>query len=238
MKDLSIQEFLKEFEYSLTVSDINTLSGEAKTAAVNCGKSNTNQVELNSKTWDLFDDISEDIWYGDLELKTKIQLGFDFFHKFPSYYHFLVPFYRIIMNKELEKNIGLKDVIWSKFMSYLSLEKHYSDTVSYVLWVEFFEDASTMEETWKGLLKHCKDDKCLQILIENAGPVDFDLKEPVYHRLIDNENNHISIFKSLLHSSFDVYGKTNDRKAKLLLSKLKINTNTEHYKLLIDKLKI
>lgn len=236
LKKMSIQDFLKEFEYNLTDTNIDTLSNEAKISAVNCGKSNINKVELNLKTWNLFDEISGDIWCGDLELKTKIKLGFDFFHKFPSYYHFLIPFYHLIMNKELENNIELKDVIWSKFMTYLSLEKYYSDTVAYVLWVEFFEDGGTRDETWKGLLKHSENEKSLLVLIENSGPVDFDLKEPVYCKLLDNVNNHMSIFKSLLHSSFDVYGKTNHRKAKLLLSKLKISSDTRHYKLLIDKI--
>lgn len=233
----NIQDFFKQFEYELSNSDINTLSNKAKISAVNCGKSNTERVELDSETWSLFEDMSFDLWENnDFKLDIKVMLGLKLFETFPHYYHFLVPFYHIIANKELENQLDLKEMIWSKFMTYLGGEKYYSDTVAYVLWVEFFEDYTTVEETWKGLLKNSKNNKSLQVLIENAGPVDFDLKEPTYYKLIGNVNNHMSIFKSLLNSSFDAYGKTNNKKAKLLLSKLKISKDTKHYKLLTDKI--
>jgi len=233
----NIQDFLREFEYELTDSDISTLSLEAKKAAINCGKSKLEQVELNSETWSLFDDMSSDLWDRDFGLDKKVMLGFELFETFPNYYHFLVPFYQLIRDKKLENHIELKNIIWSKFMVYLGGEKYYSDTVTYVLWVEFFEDFATVEETWKGLLKYSNNNKSLLILIENAGPVPFELKEPVYYKLLNDKNNHLSIFKSLLHSSFDVYGKFDYNKAELILSKLSIQTDTEHYMLLNEKIK-
>lgn len=232
----NIQPFLEKFEYELTASDISVLSLETKEAAINCGKSNRVTKKLKPETWNLLEEMSNDLWDGDLELNLKIKLGFELFDIFPHYYHFLVPFYNLFRNNELDKYIKLKNFIWGKFMTYLGAEKYYSDTVSYVLWVEFFEDYSTVDETWKGLLNNCENNNSIRVLIENAGPVPFELKEPVYQKLITDENNQMVIFNSLLHSSFDVYGKVDNSKAQLILSQLKIDTETEHYKMLKEKI--
>jgi hypothetical protein len=74
-------------------------------------------------------------------------------------------------------------------------------------------------------------------LLEYAGPVPFDLKAPLYNRLIKDKANHPAIFKSLLYSAQDVYGKIDKPRAQALLKKLKtIDTTSHEYKLLRDKI--
>ena len=166
----------------------------------------------------------------------KISLGFELFETFPSYYHFLTPFYYGISNKEIV-DPNEKQIIWRHFMKYLASETHYADPVGYVLWVEFFEDHMTVRDTWQGLVNNYSDKKALLRLLEQAGPVPFDLKEIQYDRLIVDKENHELIFNSLLYSAYDVYGQIDKNKALEILAKLKIDTKTEKYKLLIEKLK-
>lgn len=221
--------------YKLSNSDVNRLSKEAKMASIDCGKKGIIK-QLQPETWDLFDTISEKIWYSAITTLKKIELGFQLYETFPSYYHFLTPFYDRIRNKEIVDQ-NEKEIIWKHFMMYLSSENYYADPVGYVLWVEFFEDKTTVRETWQGLINNYSDRKSLLRLLEQAGPVPFDLKESVYNSLLVDRKTHELIFNSLLYSAYDVFGKIDKDKTLKILTKLKVDTGTDNYKLLKEKLK-
>ena len=221
--------------HKLNKSDIARLSNEAKAVSIGYGKSHVT-TELSSETWNLFADISDTIWNSTMCNAHKISLGFQVYEIFPSYYHFLVPFYHGIRYETIVDPIE-KDSIWKHFMKYLASENYYADPVGYVLWVEFFEYEVTVRDTWQGLVNNYSDKKALLRLLECAGPVPFDLKEMHYDALIDDKENHEVIFNSLLYSTYDVYGQIDKAKAINILAKLKIDTKTEQYKLLKEKLK-
>lgn len=227
----TIQDILSFFE--LTDTETNRLSKEAKHNSIGCGKIVV-MKDLLPETWKLFNEMSDIVWYSNMANTQKILLGFELFEFFPSYYHFLIPFYRTVYKKDASKKE--KEIIWRKFSKYLIAEKYYADPVEYVLWVEFFEDPITVKETWKGLLKNCLNNNSLLRLLEIAGPVPFNLKEPIYNKLIIDKKNHEAIFNSLLNSAFDVFGQIDKKKACIILSKLRINTKTENYILLKEKL--
>jgi len=221
--------------FKLNTSEVRRLSNEAKTVSIGCGKKEFFK-ELESPTWDLFDDISEKVWYSAISNLKKINLGFQLFETFPSYYHFLVPFYDSIRNKEII-DPDEKEIIWKQFMNYLVSNDYYADPVGYVLWVEFFEDESTVREAWDGLTNNYANRESLLRLLEHAGPVPFDLKEPVYNSLLTDLETHQLIFNSLLYSAYDVFGKIDKTKTLSILAKLNVDTETENYKLLKEKLK-
>ena len=62
------------------------------------------------------------------------------------------------------------------------------------------------------------------------------LKESVYRAMIKDRDNHQAIFNSLLYSAYDLYGQTDRKKARRILSRLKVDKNTNEYRLLIEKL--
>jgi len=221
--------------YKLSNPEVNRLSSEAKAFSVDCGKKGVLK-ELTPATWDLFEEISDKVWNSAMNTLQKITLGFQLFETFPSYYHFLVPLYHGIRNKEIVDQ-NEKVIIWKHFMRYLASENYYADPVGYVLWVEFFEDESTVRETWQGLMNNYSDRKSLLRILEQAGPVPFDLKETLYNSLLVDINTHELIFNSLLYSAYDVFGKIDKEKTLHILAKLKIDTETENYKLLKEKLK-
>lgn len=223
--------------FLITENGIEELSKEAKSTAIGCWKKWNNDNWLSPETWDLFDEISTYLWESaNISMEEKVSLGFELFEIFPSYYHFLVPYYHVLQNNELENTPELKVLIWNKLAQYLSSENYYSDTVSYVLWCDFFEDQSTVKESWEWIMRAIKNDKWLALVIESAWPVPFELKEPIYQRLIHNQSYHQSIFNSLLHSAYDYFWKINTAQAKKILKKLKVDSSTSEYKLLKEKL--
>jgi hypothetical protein len=221
--------------YNLSESEMQRISNEAKAVSVGCGTRGISK-QLPSETWALLDEISDEVWYSKMEVADKISLGFQLYEKFPNYYHFLVPFYHGVRNKEISLP-DHKKVIWKHFIQYLASEACYADPVSYVLWVEFFEDKTTVRDTWQGLLNNCHNKKTLLAMLEIAGPVPFDLKEDCYKSLITDKSSHKVIFSSLLHSAFDFYGNIDNRKAPIILDRLNVDTKAENYKLLKDKLR-
>lgn len=222
-------------QHNLTSIDIDRLKNEARAEAGNCGKNGISQQQLSTETWSLFDELSKSVWESDREIHEKIQLGFMLFDTFPNYYHFLTPYYDIIKNKELKAN-DLKDSIWKTFMEYLGSEEYYAAAVSYSLWVDFFEDPDTVLEAWQGLMNQKNSIKSLTNLIKCAGPVPFELKEPIYKKMMKDTSTHKSIFYSLLFSALDVHGKIDKNLARAILVKLKIKTNTDEYRLLKNQL--
>lgn len=230
--------------YNLNESEVQRIANEAKASSTGCGMRKPNpggrgMIEVSktllSDTWTLLDKISDEVWYSEMEVADKISLGFQLYEMFPSYYHFLVPFYHGIRNREIYL-VEHKEAIWKRFIQYLLAEPCYADPVSYVLWVEFFEDVTTVKETWQGLVSNCPNKKLLLTLLEFAGPVPFSLKEIHYEELISDRYNHEYILKSLMHSAYDVYGKLDEDKVRSILIKLEVDKESENYRLLMNKL--
>ena len=229
----TLNDILSDFK--LSKSEVERLSDEARAIAIGYGAKEDYRV-LPEDKWDLLDDMSDKVWTSEMPISQKIALSFELYETFPSYYHFLMPLYRVIRDNAIN-DPKEKSLMWERFMKYLVSDNCYADPVAYVLWVEFFEDSSTVEETWHGLLNNYSDNNSLLRLLEVAGPVPFELKEKVYDSLLDEKENHEFIFKSLLYSAYDVFGKIDKKKTLDILSKLTVDTNTEKYRLLMEKLK-
>ena len=219
--------------HALTPEQVEELSQRVKASAVYCGNSRLNQP-LASDDWNLVDDMADQLWYGSYELDDKIFIGFQLFELFPSYWHTLTPYYDRVREKALSSK--QKEMIWQKFVQYLADEAYYADPVGYVLWVDFFEDAETVRETWQGLTSYNRRKESLRKLVESAGPVPFGLKEPIYRAMLKDQRNHPSLLRSLLASAYDVYGQIDVKKARRIVAKLKVDKTTEDFRLLTEKL--
>lgn len=229
----TVEDILSAFH--LTETEIKLLRSEAREHAVGCGRIHVSK-ELSEETWNLFYRMSETVWDSSSPTSQKIELGLRLFELFPDYYHFLVPFYHLIRSNGVIAE-DQKQLVWKKFTDYLGADDHYADPVGYVLWVEFFEDPETVAETWNGLMSNVARPSVLLRLLEHAGPVPYELKEPVYKELLADLGNHETIFKSILYGAFDVYGKLDKDKALKLLSELNIDLDTSEYEQLMLKLK-
>jgi hypothetical protein len=222
-------------EFLLPEAEIVRLSNECKVIADGYGQQDSLSKKLHSRDWNLLDNISRKLWMSDELIDQKILIGFELYETFPSYYHFLVPYYHIICYHETEDE-QVKNIIWRKFADFLAAENHYCDPVGYVLWVEFFEDSNTVVEAWNGLMQHKANKKSMMKLLEYSGPVPFELKENLYNELVHDKRAHQSIFKSLLFSTYDLFGKIDKKKAYKLFMRLEVDKKTAHYQKLKDQL--
>jgi hypothetical protein len=237
-------EILKQF--NLSEAEILRISNDCKREAADYGKSESENFSIDENDFYLLSNIEDAIWNSDKSLEAKIMLNFEVYELFPRYFQFLLPYYRIVKAnpyfeyeitiKDTKTLIELKNIIWEKFMYYLGSEKYYADPVGYVLWVEFFEDEETANETWEGLMQFTKNKNAVKKLLEMSGPAAFELKEKLYDKIILDSDYHESIFKSLLFSSFDLFGKIDNKKALAILAKLKLNKDVEHLEKLKNKL--
>lgn len=228
----SVNDILSEFK--LDQSTIDRLSAETRELSNECGKKGVIK-NLSSETWDLLDDISEQVWQSKDSWSVKIKLGFELFELFPSYYHFLVPFYRCLRDGELTDQQDCNS-IWQHFMHFLSRENYYSDPIGYVLWVEFFEDQSTVEKTWRGLMQFRENRTAVRKLLEYIGPVPFEWKKTLYLELLPDKDFHEIVLTSLLYSAYDLFGSVSFTGARSILRKLVIDRSSDNYKLLVKKL--
>ncbi len=113
-----------------------------------------------------------------------------------------------------------------------------AEPLAYSLWCDFFEDDSTVEQAWAELVENNTTmTRLLQRVLIVSGPVPFHLKAQLYRRLLNDKTWHYYIFRSLLHSTFDVYGDLDRGKATVLLQRLVLRPDTEHLTTLQDALK-
>ena len=104
---------------------------------------------------------------------------------------------------------GAEDTLaafWSEIRDLLGSEDALADPVSYVLWVDWYEDRDTVEEAWRRTADTARlGTRGIERLLECSGPVPYGLKRQLFSRLSD-ERWHPWILASIVYSCTDVYG--------------------------------
>ena len=92
------------------------------------------------------------------------------------------------------------------------------------LWVDFFEDQSTVKEAWREMTRPdtAPSERRLERLLELAGPVPWRLKEPLFEQLFPEPRWHPFILRALVGSAFDVCGDCKPRAAERWLGRLQL----------------
>ena len=148
-------------------------------------------------------------------------------------YTFLSSLYRNFSDLDSDDH----EYFWDWIRSKLASEKpFYLPSITYLLWCNFFENNDRVEDAWYQLAQINLPNPVLQNVLIYSGPVPFHLKLELYHKLISDSSWHYFIFKSILHSAFDVYGQINYKEARYILSQLHLDPKTEYYNHLLDKL--
>ncbi|MEQ9090684.1 MAG: hypothetical protein RIE52_06310 [Balneola sp.] len=183
--------------------------------------------------YDLITDIIQSIFEAKSNHNNSIKLLFDFYKVCPSFTvidDIYVNYWRELFNFE-------KEEFWENIIEILNSKKDYpKEPIIYALWCDFFEDPRTVNQSWNALVTNETTDEVLKIVLVNSGPVPFNLKKELYYRLLGSDYWHKYIFKSLLHSQFDVYGDIDTQESLKILGKLNISKETEHLDLLMEKL--
>lgn len=174
--------------------------------------------------YDCLFQIDDCIWESGLTDTQKVDLTFQVYKDIPCY-HFMTT---ICMQFD-HFSTEAKKCFWDHVRALLSQENAaLADPVSYSMWCDFFEDHGYTQEAWTELTRPEANDIQLQHVLISSGPIPFSMKEPLYARMVEDKKWHYFIYRSLLHSEFDVLGDINRDKARTLLDQLDLPENTEH----------
>lgn len=207
----------------------------ARKAAPNTGSERNPAAMFNS---DVPGEIEELIWgsfsqwYREPEARQqdreKLELTFQVYADMPCY--------------SLVSGIALRyeyfsaearATFWSRMRAFLSQEDEtLSAPIEYALWCDYLESRDRREEAWTALAQDISNTRLIQRLLIASGPVPFRLKESLYKRLIGKQQWHNAIFRSLLSSRFDYFGRINVPRARSILQQLRLPEQTEHLALL------
>jgi len=80
------------------------------------------------------------------------------------------------------------------------------NAVKYALWVDFFEDPSTVEKCWNHLTETIKTEAARNHLMEISGPVPYGLKRTYYESSLGTHSHRIDLQTGLKRSCIDIYG--------------------------------
>ena len=175
-------------------------------------------------------EISDLVWESQIPSQDKLDLILRFYEEMPCYA--LLMYLKFNFD---ELSAQDRAVFWAWVRTQLdSDDPAVGQPVAYALWCDFFQDPQTVEEAWRELVEPLPSDKALQTILIHSGPVPFYLKKQIYSLLIKDSEWHYYIYRSLLHSQFDVYGQLNKREARKFLAQLDLPSDTEY----LDELKM
>ena len=100
--------------------------------------------------------------------------------------------------------------------------------------LDFFAHPDLFEEAWTELTGPQASEPVIASILKNSGPAPFELKEPLYERLIGNPAWHPTICRSLFDSA--TFKHIDRPKARALVARLALPDNDETLKALRQKL--
>lgn len=138
-----------------------------------------------------------------------------------------IPAYGVLNSFFLNRPYGelspeARRLFWAFAREMLSAEEPaLADPVAYSMWCDLFE-TEWAAEAWKALTVGAPG-RLLERILVMSGPVPFLVKRDLYRQKIGNKRWHYFIYRSLLHSAFDVYGDVDKKEARLILGRLKLS---------------
>jgi hypothetical protein len=186
----------------------------------------------------LVDDVPHelsDLWFDEsTTLSVKLDLALRVYGDMPSYatLMYLKSFYD-------DLDVELRERLWTAFRAALeSDDRRIADPVAYSLWVDFFEDQSTVDEAWSAMTRRggARWERRMGRVLDAAGPVPWPHKEALFEELAGDASWHPHILVALVGSAFDVYGQLDVRAARRWVRRLRVSDDAPGLKELRAKL--
>ncbi|GHB11351.1 hypothetical protein ACIQRS_14235 [Streptomyces termitum] len=127
--------------------------------------------------------------------------------------------------------------LWDGYRRRLEADRD-AETVTYSLWVDWFEDRATSATAFAEVLGNDIDRTAAEPsealirrarrVLECSGPVDWTVKEPAYRTAVRLPDLHEPVFRGLLASFHDLYGDLDPTPARALLDRLDLPPHTRH----------
>jgi hypothetical protein len=165
-----------------------------------------------------------DMWWGDAAPAQCLETALRLYREMPCYAN-------TIELKRAYERFGddEKQTLWNALRELLaSDDDRLADPLGYALWVDFFEDHSTVEEAWRETTRRDVDpwQRRITRVLDVAGPVPWPLKEDVFVALVADERFHPAILRALAGSAFDVCGQLDAAAAAGWLRRLRVPPDT------------
>lgn len=143
-------------------------------------------------------------WHSDASLTERLEMGLRLYREMPCYAN-------TMELKSFYGEFGPEDrrMFWDAYRAALDCDDdRLADPVAYSLWVDFFEDPSTVHEAWRETTWRGTEpwERRVARVLDVAGPVPWASKEELFEQLGDQSRWHGPIFRALFGSAFDVYG--------------------------------
>jgi hypothetical protein len=169
-------------------------------------------------------EISDALWEADAPLEERIATFFEIYDEMPSY-----GFVMYASHEYGEWPLTARRQFWDGVRKRLATsDRALGRPLAYSLWCDWFEHGEYTAEAWEALTAPDTPVPVLEHVLIASGPVPWPDKTRLYNRLITDVRWHYYIFRSLLHSAFDVYGKFDRNEAAGWLTRLSIPSSTEH----------
>lgn len=179
--------------------------------------------------------ISDALWYSDLPLDEAVDLTFALLKVVPSYA--LLMYLRMDWDRLPEP---LRDSVLTRYALLLEAEDpaltDAVEAVEYSIWVDFFEDLETQEQTLRALTADLVAEagaatpaaaRRLERVLPLTGPVLWEHKRPLYEALSGDPRWAPSVLRGLVASYHDIYGHLVPDEALGLLDRLAVPAAAE-----------
>ena len=173
-------------------------------------------------------ELSDRLWYAGSESFTdRLAIAVEIYRRMPCYANLMYWRYRDFDERARAQ-------MWA---AYRDLVGHpdaaVAEPIAYSLWVDYFEDVSTMERAWSEVSGPQEPRRPrLERVLAASGPVAWTLKSPLYEVLAAEGGLDDSIVAGLYGSSVDIYGSIEREAALGILRRLRQPTKDDVYRVL------
>jgi hypothetical protein len=170
-------------------------------------------------------ELEDLVWSrGDAPWVDRVALAFELYREMPCYANLMY-----VQHHLSEWDEDATRLFWNEYRSLVSdPDGRLADPIAYSLWCDYFEDTTTVKAAWQEIARPDElSELGLERVLDVAGPVPFHLKVALYMQLVVDKRWHLPIFRSLLHSGFDVCGDLDADAARDLLARLDLPAGTE-----------
>lgn len=165
------------------------------------------------------EDLIDEIWEIQASTIDKVNLSLALFDIQPTYHILTSMWFNYWISTAV--NEESTDIILNKYFIELSdPTKNLSDSMEYSLYFDIFEDPDNNEYAWNYFIRQKPNDHFLRIILQNSGPVPYQLKHELYAQLISQQAFHLDIYRSIRHSCFDNCGRVDKHHALETLKQL------------------
>lgn len=170
--------------------------------------------------------LSDRLWWGgDESIRERLEIAIELYGLMPCYSNTM--YWRVEEFSDAEW-----DRMFEAYRGFLSDPRiAISDSITYSLWVDYFEDEGTVARAWSGVAGSQEPRRPrLDRVLSASGPVPWRMKESLYQSLANEGGFDTALIEGLYGSCIDVHGSL-DRKAALhLLRQLHGSADDSRYK--------